>query len=49
MPVMLGPTGLMRMVAHDGELAAAAAAERFGTVSVQSSGSSVSIEDVAAP
>jgi isopentenyl diphosphate isomerase/L-lactate dehydrogenase-like FMN-dependent dehydrogenase len=47
MPVILGPTGLMRMVAPDGELAAAAAAERFGTVSVQSSGSSVSMEDVA--
>lgn len=47
-PVVLGPTGLMRMVRHEGELAAAAAAERFGTVSVQSSGSSVSLEDVAA-
>lgn len=48
LPVILGPTGLMRMVSHEGELAAAAAAERFGTVSVTSSGSSVSIEDVAA-
>lgn len=47
MPVILGPTGLMRMVAHEGELAAAAAAERFGTISVQSSGSSVSLEEVA--
>jgi len=48
MPVVLGPTGLIRMVRHEGELAAAAAAERFGTVSVQSSGSSVSMEEVAA-
>lgn len=48
MPVVLGPTGLMRMVGHEGELAAAAAAHRFGTVSVTSSGSSVSLEDVAA-
>ncbi|MFC4945034.1 alpha-hydroxy acid oxidase [Pseudonocardia sp. GCM10023141] len=46
-PVVLGPTGLMRMVGHEGELAAAAAAHRFGTVSVTSSGSSVSLEDVA--
>jgi isopentenyl diphosphate isomerase/L-lactate dehydrogenase-like FMN-dependent dehydrogenase len=48
MPVVLGPTGLIRMVRHEGELAAAAAAQAFGTVSVQSSGSSVSLEDVAA-
>ncbi|WP_296140589.1 MULTISPECIES: alpha-hydroxy acid oxidase [unclassified Pseudonocardia] len=48
MPVILGPTGLMRMVGHEGELASAAAAHAFGTVSVTSSGSSVSIEDVAA-
>jgi isopentenyl diphosphate isomerase/L-lactate dehydrogenase-like FMN-dependent dehydrogenase len=48
LPVLLGPTGLMRMVAHEGERAAAVAAERAGTVSVTSSGSSVSFEDVAA-
>ncbi len=48
MPVILGPTGLARMVGRDGEKAAAVAAERFGTVSVVSSGSSVSLEDVAA-
>ncbi|SHK53486.1 L-lactate dehydrogenase (cytochrome) [Pseudonocardia thermophila] len=47
LPVILGPTGLMRMVDHAGELAAARAAEKFGTVSVQSSGASVSLEDVA--
>jgi isopentenyl diphosphate isomerase/L-lactate dehydrogenase-like FMN-dependent dehydrogenase len=48
MPVILGPTGLARMVDPAGEAAAAVAAERFGTVSVVSSGSSVSFEDVAA-
>ncbi len=48
MPVILGPTGLARMVDPAGETAAAVAAERFGTVSVVSSGSSVSFEDVAA-
>ncbi|AEA24801.1 (S)-2-hydroxy-acid oxidase [Pseudonocardia dioxanivorans CB1190] len=48
LPVILGPTGLMRMVDHEGERASAAAAHAFGTVSVTSSGSSVSIEDVAA-
>lgn len=47
MPVILGPTGLARMVDPIGETAAAIAAERFGTVSVVSSGSSVSLEDVA--
>jgi isopentenyl diphosphate isomerase/L-lactate dehydrogenase-like FMN-dependent dehydrogenase len=48
LPVVLGPTGLVRMVGHEGELAAARAAEAVGTVSVTSSGSSVSFEDVAA-
>ena len=48
MPVILGPTGLVRMVDPVGETAAAVAAERFGTVSVVSSGSSVSFADVAA-
>ena len=48
MPVILGPTGLARMVDPAGETAAAVAAERFGTVSVVSSGSSVSFADVAA-
>ncbi|MFI6451840.1 alpha-hydroxy acid oxidase [Streptosporangium amethystogenes] len=47
MPVILGPTGLARMVGRAGEVAAAVAAERSGTVSVVSSGSSVSFEDVA--
>lgn len=47
MPVILGPTGLARMVDPAGETAAAVAAERFGTVSVVSSGSSFSFEDVA--
>jgi len=47
MPVIMGPTGLMRMVGRSGETAAAAAAERFGTVSVISAGSSVSLEEVA--
>ncbi|GAA0828097.1 alpha-hydroxy acid oxidase [Streptosporangium amethystogenes subsp. fukuiense] len=46
-PVILGPTGLARMVGRAGEVAAAVAAERSGTVSVVSSGSSVSFEDVA--
>ncbi|WP_204331885.1 alpha-hydroxy-acid oxidizing protein [Geodermatophilus sabuli] len=48
LPVVLGPTGLARMVHPAGEAAAAVAAELFGTVSVVSSGSSVSFEDVAA-
>ena len=48
MPVILGPTGLARLVDPEGEAAAALAAEHFGTVSVVSSGSSVSFEDVAA-
>lgn len=47
MPVILGPAGLIRMVGPIGETAAAVAAERHGTVSVVSSGSSVSFEDVA--
>lgn len=46
MPVVLGPAGLIRMVQPAGETAAAVAAERHGTVSVVSSGSSVSFEDV---
>ena len=48
LPVILGPTGLARMVHPAGETAAAVAAQKFGTVSVVSSGSSVSFEDVAA-
>lgn len=47
MPVILAPTGLMRMVHPDGELGSAVAAYRSGVVSVVSSGSSVSLEDVA--
>lgn len=46
-PVILGPTGLARMLSPEGETAAAVAAQRFGTVSVVSSGASVSLEAVA--
>lgn len=48
LPVLLGPTGLARMIDPAGETAAAVAAAAFGTVSVVSSGSSVSFEEVAA-
>jgi isopentenyl diphosphate isomerase/L-lactate dehydrogenase-like FMN-dependent dehydrogenase len=48
LPVVLGPAGLVRMAGRAGEAAAAVAAERCGTVSVVSSGSSVSLADVAA-
>lgn len=47
LPVVLGPAGLVRMAGRAGEAAAAVAAERCGTVSVVSSGSSVSLADVA--
>ncbi len=47
MPVILGPAGLIRMVHPIGETGAALAAEEHGTVSVVSSGSSVSFEEVA--
>lgn len=48
LPVLLAPTGGGRMVGRDGELAAARAAVSRGTVSVLSTGSNVSLEDVAA-
>lgn len=47
LPVVLGPAGLVRMAGRAGEAAAAVAAQRCGTVSVVSSGSSVSLADVA--
>jgi isopentenyl diphosphate isomerase/L-lactate dehydrogenase-like FMN-dependent dehydrogenase len=46
MPVLLGPTGLARVAHRDGETAAALGALATGTVSVISSGASVSVEDV---
>lgn len=48
LPVILGPAGLARLTGRAGEAAAAIAADRQGTVSVISSGSSVSFEEVAA-
>jgi L-lactate dehydrogenase (cytochrome) len=47
-PVIFGPAGLLRIASRDGELAAARAAAREGTVYVLSSNSSVSLEEVAA-
>jgi isopentenyl diphosphate isomerase/L-lactate dehydrogenase-like FMN-dependent dehydrogenase len=46
MPVLLAPTGLARVAHRDGEIAAARGAAAAGTVSILSSGSSVSVEDV---
>ena len=48
MPVLLGPTGLARMSHRDGELAAARAAARAGTVFAVSTASSYSLEEIAA-
>jgi L-lactate dehydrogenase (cytochrome) len=48
MPLLLAPAGLARLVHPDGELAAAAAAGEAGTVMALSTGSSCTIEDVAA-
>lgn len=45
-PVILGPTGLARLVDDAGELAAARAAAAAGTTMVVSSGSSVSIAEL---
>jgi L-lactate dehydrogenase (cytochrome) len=47
-PVMLAPAGLARLVHPEGELAAARAAGRAGTVFVVSTASSYSIEEIAA-
>ncbi|HEX4831105.1 MAG TPA: alpha-hydroxy acid oxidase [Trebonia sp.] len=47
LPVLLGPTGLARMSHRDGELAAARAAARAGTIFTLSTASSYSLEDVA--
>ncbi|MBH99061.1 MAG: alpha-hydroxy-acid oxidizing enzyme [Acidimicrobiaceae bacterium] len=48
LPVMLSPAGLASLVHRDGELAAAKAAERAGTVFVVSTASSFSLEAISA-
>ena len=48
LPVLLAPTGLTRLAHHGGEIAAARAAVRKGSVFVLSSASTYSIEEVAA-
>jgi isopentenyl diphosphate isomerase/L-lactate dehydrogenase-like FMN-dependent dehydrogenase len=48
LPVVLAPTGLVGLSHWTGELGAAQAAERAGTLSVLSTGSSYSLEEVAA-
>jgi isopentenyl diphosphate isomerase/L-lactate dehydrogenase-like FMN-dependent dehydrogenase len=48
LPVILSPAGLLRIAHRTGELGAARAAARHGTVYTLTSNSSVSIEDVAA-
>jgi len=47
LPVVLGPVGLARLAHRNGEVAAARAAARAGTVFTLSTGSSCSIEEVA--
>jgi isopentenyl diphosphate isomerase/L-lactate dehydrogenase-like FMN-dependent dehydrogenase len=47
LPVLLAPTGLMRLASRHGELSAAAAAGREGTIFVLSAASSYSLEEVA--
>jgi L-lactate dehydrogenase (cytochrome) len=47
LPVLLAPAGLARLLHPEGELAAARAAARCGTVFALSTGSSCSIEEVA--
>jgi L-lactate dehydrogenase (cytochrome) len=47
LPVFLGPSGTQRLVNKEGELAAAAAAGKFGTVYCLTVGASRSIEEVA--
>lgn len=46
-PVLLAPTGLSRLAGRQGELAAARAAASRGTVSIVSSTSSMSVDEVA--
>lgn len=48
LPVFLAPIGLTRLVSREGELAAARAASKAGTVFVLSTASSFTIEEVAA-
>jgi L-lactate dehydrogenase (cytochrome) len=46
-PILLGPSGMQRLVCREGEVSAARAAKRLGTVFVLSIGSSRTLEDVA--
>jgi L-lactate dehydrogenase (cytochrome) len=46
-PIVLGPAGLARLAHPDGEVAAARAANKAGTAFTLSTGSSISIEEVA--
>jgi isopentenyl diphosphate isomerase/L-lactate dehydrogenase-like FMN-dependent dehydrogenase len=47
LPVIIGPTGLSGMMWPEGELAAARAAARAGTIYTMSHGSTITIEDLA--
>tara|TARA_R110000850_G_C9995641_1_gene467754 strand:+ start:3134 stop:4333 length:1200 start_codon:yes stop_codon:yes gene_type:complete len=47
LPVALAPTGITGLTRWDGDIGAARAAERFGTRTVLSTGSSYSLEEVA--
>jgi L-lactate dehydrogenase (cytochrome) len=47
LPVLLGPSGMQRLVARDGELAAVRAASRMGTGYVLSASASRTLEEVA--
>jgi isopentenyl diphosphate isomerase/L-lactate dehydrogenase-like FMN-dependent dehydrogenase len=47
LPILIAPTGLSRLAGPEGERAAARAAHAHGTVSVLSTSSSTSLEDVA--
>lgn len=47
LPVMLSPTGLLRLVSRDAELAAVKACAKAGTIFVLSTASSFTIEEVA--
>jgi L-lactate dehydrogenase (cytochrome) len=47
LPIFLGPSGMQRLVARDGELAAARAAGRAGTAYVLSASASRTLEEVA--
>jgi L-lactate dehydrogenase (cytochrome) len=47
LPIFLGPSGMQRLVARDGELATARAAGRAGTVYILSASASRSLEQVA--